>query len=189
MIAPAAFYASRRYHHNIDKPTKLNPGEQMRSLVEKSRYVVLSGVAALLVAAIIAFVWGTLKTITVVEKIIVSLGQDPQIPVILIQLVDVFLIASALFIFAVSLYELFISKLDLPDWMLAHNLNELKSKLSSVIVLVMAVKFLEKLIDWKDPQGTLLFGLAIAIVSGTLIALSYLNVKDGKDETKPDSTA
>ena len=72
----------------------------------------------------------------------------------LIAVVDVFLIATVLFVVAVSLYEMFIGDLKLPEWMVAHNLYELKSKLSGVIILVMAMKFLEKLVDWKAPQDT-----------------------------------
>jgi uncharacterized membrane protein YqhA len=47
------------------------------------------------------------------------------------------------------MYELFINKLALPDWMLAHNLHELKSKLGGVIVLVMVVKFLSTWLSGK----------------------------------------
>ncbi|CAN5497909.1 YqhA family protein [soil metagenome] len=152
----------------------------MRKLIENSRYVALIGVVALLAAAFMAFVWGGLKTLKILQKIVVSYGQDPQIIIGLVQLLDVFLIAAALYLFAVSLYELFIDKLDLPDWMLAHNLYELKSKLSSVIILVMAVNFLENVMAWRDAMATLQFGLAIAIVSAALIGLSYATQK-GKD--------
>ena len=152
----------------------------MRKLIENSRYVALIGVVALLIAAIMAFVWGALKMLKIVQKIVVSYGQDPQIIIGLVQLLDVFLIAAALYLFAVSLYELFIDKLNLPEWMLAHNLYELKAKLSSVIILVMAVNFLENVMAWHDPQATLQFGIAIAIVSLALIGLTYATQK-GKD--------
>jgi len=98
--------------------------------------------------------------------------------VALVEVVDGFLVATILFIFAASMYELFIAEINLPDWMLAHNLHELKTKLSSVLILVMAVKFVEHLVEWKDPHSTLLFGIAIAVVSAILIAFSYLGGKD-----------
>jgi uncharacterized membrane protein YqhA len=62
--------------------------------------------------------------------------------------------------------------------MLAHNLYELKAKLSSVVVLVMAIKFLEYLAEWKDAQNTLFYGISIAIVAGMLIAFGYFGKKD-----------
>jgi uncharacterized membrane protein YqhA len=71
------------------------------------------------------------------------------------------------------MYELFVGNINLPDWMLAHNLHELKTKLSSVIVLVMTVKFLEHLVEWKNPKDSLFFAIAVSVVAATLIAFSY----------------
>lgn len=62
--------------------------------------------------------------------------------------------------------------------MLAHDLYELKAKLSSMIVLVMAVKFLQKLIEVKDAEALLQTGLAVAAVSAVLIAFGYFGKKD-----------
>jgi len=76
------------------------------------------------------------------------------------------------------MYELFINHTALPDWMLAHDLNELKDKLGGVIILVMVVKFLEHLVEWEDPQGSLLFAIAVAVVSIPLIALKHFSGKD-----------
>ena len=150
----------------------------MKFILERSKYFSLIGVVALLLATAAAFGWGTLKTVDVISLIWNSAGRDKAITVELIEIVDSFLIATALLIFAASLYELFIAKLDLPEWMLAHNLYELKAKLSSMIVLVMAVKFLEKLLDVKDPAGLMQIGFAVALMSGVLIAFSYFGKKD-----------
>ena len=81
-------------------------------------------------------------------------------------------------IFSASLYELFIGEVAMPEWMLAHNLYELKAKLSSMIVLVMAVKFLEKLLNVKDYGELLQFAAAVAVMSGMLIAFGYFGKKD-----------
>ena len=85
------------------------------------------------------------------------------------------MIATVLFVVAVSLFEMFIGGLDVSEWMIAHNLYELKSKLAGVVILVMAMKFLEKLFEWKAPQDMLYFGLAIAVVSAALIVMIYFN--------------
>ena len=94
----------------------------MKSILEKSRYLSLVGVISLLLAAIAAFAWGTLKTVNAIILVIQSMGKEASITVEFIEIVDAFLIATAILIFSVSLYELFIGKLDLPEWMLAHNL-------------------------------------------------------------------
>lgn len=119
-------------------------------LLEKTRYLAIVGISSLLLASVVAFGWGAVKTVNVMTLIVTSYGQDPYIAISLVELVDSFLIAIALLILSVSMYKLFIGKLSLPDRMLAHNLHELKTKLSSLIVLVMAVKFLDHLVEWKD---------------------------------------
>jgi hypothetical protein len=58
----------------------------------------------------------------------------------------------------VSLYELFIGELKVPDWMLVRNLDELKSKFTFVIVPVMAVKFLQKILQGESALDVLYYG-------------------------------
>jgi uncharacterized membrane protein YqhA len=91
---------------------------------------------------------------------------------------DKFLIAVGLYIFAVGLYELFIGNLVLPAWLMVKTLHEVKSRLSSIIILVMAIVFLEHLVEWNDPQATLFYGIAVAVVAGGLIAFSQLGARD-----------
>ncbi|HNA90177.1 MAG TPA: YqhA family protein [Anaerolineales bacterium] len=150
----------------------------MKSILERSRYLALIGIISLLVASFAAFIWGTIKTVFTTLLVIQTLGKDSTITIELIELIDIFLIATTILIFAASLYELFIGKLDMPEWMLAHDLYELKAKLSSMIVLVMAVKFLQKMIDVKDTQELLQRGIATALVSAVLIAFGYFGKKD-----------
>ena len=150
----------------------------MKFILEKSRYLAIVGVISLLAAAIAAFAWGTFETYHVVMLVIGSLGKDPAIAVEFIEIVDSFLIATAILIFTISLYELFIADIDVPEWMVAHDLYELKSKLSSMVVLVMGVKFVQKVLDVKDPSDLLQTGLAIAVVSAVLIAFSYFGKKN-----------
>ena len=57
----------------------------------------------------------------------------------------------------------------MPEWLYIDNLSKLKTKLSEVIILFMAVKFLKQLIDVKDAQDTLFIGLAVAVVAAVLI--------------------
>ncbi|MFZ5878155.1 MAG: YqhA family protein [Chloroflexota bacterium] len=150
----------------------------MKTILEKSRYLAFIGIVSLLMAALAAFAWGTLRTFHAVMLVIESLGADAAITIEFIEIVDSFLIATAILIFAVSLYELFIGDINLPEWMLAHNLHDLKAKLSSMVVLVMGVKFLQKLVDYKDAEDLLHVGLSIAAVSAALIAFGYFGKKD-----------
>lgn len=146
----------------------------MKKLLELSRYTAWLGVASLLVASVAAFVWGALKTAKVVGVVFASQGADPAIAVQLVALLDAFLIALALMFFAFSLYELTLGDLDVPDGLVVRSLDQLKSKLSSLLVMVMAVGFVERLVAWEDPRGTALFALAVALVSAVLVAFTRL---------------
>lgn len=150
----------------------------MKFLLERSRYLALIGIISLLVASFAAFAWGIFKTGLTTLLVFQSLGGDSAITIELIELIDIFLIATTILIFSVSLYELFIGELDMPEWMLAHDLYELKAKLSSMIVLVMAVKFLQQVIEAKDGTELLQRGAAVALISAVLIAFGYYGKKD-----------
>jgi uncharacterized membrane protein YqhA len=150
----------------------------MKQFLDSSRYMTLIGALALLAASLAALLWGLAKTYAVIATIAGSLGKDTGIAVDLIKVADAFLLALALYILATNVYHLFISPLPLPDWMLAGNLHDLKAKLSSVIILVLTVKFAETVVDGKDPMAALLTGAAVALVSGMLIAFSHFGGRD-----------
>ncbi len=147
-------------------------------LLEHSRYLILVAVVGSLAAAVAAFGWGIFKT----GKLLVSLAFGPSddnlAKIGFLELMDVFLIATALIIFAIGLYELFFEDVAQPTWLHIHNLHDLKAKVSSVAILVMAITFLEHLVEWKDPQGTLFFGVAVAVVTAALIAFSHFGGQD-----------
>ena len=91
--------------------------------------------------------------------------------------VDLYLIAVVLLIFAFGIYELFVSAIDeaeeseVGDKILAiHSLDELKSKLGNVIVMVLIVSFFKKVIhmDFNTPLDMLylagsIFALALSL--------------------------
>lgn len=152
----------------------------MKTLFEKSKYLSLIAALVLLVTSIFALVWGTVKAIKVWSLMWKSYASDPAISLGLIQLVDAFLIAVVLFIFAVSIYELLVGDLDLPEWMVVHNLHGLKTRLSSVIVLVMAVRFVEHLFEEAaEPLELVYYAVGTAVVSAVLIAFSYFAEREG----------
>ena len=150
----------------------------MKTILEKSRYLAFIGIVPLLVASIAAFGWGFLQTFQIVMLVISSLGTDEGITVGFIKIVDIFLIATAMLIFTLSLYRLFIGEINAPQWMLAEDLYELKGKLSSMLVLVLAVKYLEYFVEVKDANELLLRGIAVTLVSAVLIAFGYFGKRN-----------
>lgn len=150
----------------------------MKRLIEKSKNLILIAVASSLIASAAGFAAGFIKTLSVIIEFIRSYGQNPLGAIALIEVMDIFLLATVLFIFAMGMYELFIENIELPEWLIINNLHDLKVKLSSVIILIMGITFLKHLVEWTDPAGTLFFGIAVAVVSVSLIAFGYYGGKD-----------
>jgi len=150
----------------------------MDRFFEKSKYLIFIAVVSALLASMFAFLLGVVKTGFVFVELITTYGKDPIIAAHLVEIMDTFLIAIALLVFSVGIYELFIEDLSLPEWLVIHNLHDLKAKLGSIIILVMAVTFLKHLVEWRDPQGTYYFGISVAVVSAALIAFSHFGKKD-----------
>ena len=133
--------------------------------------MILIAVFSSLLAAGMTFLWGAYKTIIMILHFVTAIGGEAyKLRVETIAIMDIFIIATALLIFALGLYELFIAKLDLPEWLTFNNLDELKNSLRRVIIFIMAVTFLEKLVLWENPKSTLMFGIAIALITAVLIA-------------------
>jgi uncharacterized membrane protein YqhA len=139
----------------------------MKDILERSRYILLIAVGALLLASATLLVWGAYTTLDAVWGLING-GGKPTITITFIQLIDTLLVATILYVFAVALYELFIGDLELPGWLVIHNLDELKSKLIGVIVLVIVVAFAEHFVSWDDSQKLWLNALSAAVVIGVL---------------------
>jgi len=155
----------------------------MKKVIEASKYLSLIAVITLLLVFILALLWGVGRAVTAAYEIISSYGQSSSVSLLLIKVIDAFLIAVVLYVLAASIYRLFIDDTGLPARMVVRNLPELKSKLSGIIVLVLAVHFVEAL--FEETQGAmdlLWLGLATSAVAGALIAFSYLGAKD---EGKP----
>ena len=150
----------------------------MDRFFEKSKYLIFIAVVSAFLASMFAFLLGVVKTWFVFVELITTYGKDPIIAAHLVEIMDVFLIAIALFMFSVGTYELFIGDIELPEWLVIRNLHDLMVKLGSVIILIMVVTFLKHLVEWRDPQGSFYFGIAAAVVSASLIAFSHFKSKD-----------
>jgi len=154
----------------------------MKWLIERSRYLALIGVGGLLVCAVTAFTLGVYKTFRTVVSIALQEAKDDFALILLFDCLDSFLVATAMLVISVSLYELFIGKLKVPDWMLVRNLSELKAKFTFVIIPVMAVKFLQKLLASAEGLQILYYGIAVGVVSISLAAVNYVSEKEKMDE-------
>ncbi len=84
--------------------------------------------------------------------------------------IDLFLVGVTLLISAIGLYELFIRDIPsdhpagLPSWLEIHDLNDLKSRVLAMIILVLSVSFVETAVDSPDGRQVLELGGGVALV-------------------------
>lgn len=117
-----------------------------------------------------------------------------QLAVSLIELTDIFLLGMVLYVVALGMYQLFIDRwISVPSWMRVDNLQELKSHLISVIVVLMAVSFLADLVEFESGRDLLYEGAAIALVASSLSVFTFIahrnhdDVQTGEDASPSDA--
>jgi len=151
-------------------------------IISQTRYMVIIAVAASLALAATLFLFGAVHAVGIIADTIAALGDAKKtkaFAIASVEIVDFFLIATALYIVGIGLYELFIRDLDLPAWLTITSLEELKQRLISVIVVALAVAFLAQVANWDGASNLLPFGTAIAVVVVALGAFSFLKYARG----------
>lgn len=156
----------------------------MKWLIEKSRYLALIGVLGLIVGAMTSLFSGAYKTFKVVENTVLHYSSSEYKLIELFDCLDSFLVAVALIVIAISLYELFIGDLEVPDWMFVRDLSELKAKFSFVIIPILAVQFLQNLLASKNALDLLYYGIAVALVIASLTVFTFVSEKEKELEMK-----
>src|SRR5437763_1959030 len=119
-----------------------------------SRVVVVVPVIVLLLSAMASFAYGTEVSIKSVVSFVVSPQLTSHNLGFLLLLTDLFLVGATLMIAGFGLYELFITRIDAPDpgkrlpgWLRMHDLNDLKARVISMIILVAAVTFTDVAVE------------------------------------------
>ena len=150
----------------------------LRRFTAWTRYVIVIPVAGLFIGAVTLVVMAGFEVYKTVMHAL-SGGLEKKVAVLdFIELADVFLLATVLYIMALGLFELFIDdRLPVPHWLEIHTLDDLKEKLVGVVVVVLAVSFLGKVIEADSARALLELGIGIAAV---IAALSYFLGKISK---------
>lgn len=162
----------------------------MEWLVEKSRYLPLIGIFSMLVGSLAAFGVGAVKTVQVMQTAFTQYTEAEPTLYVLFEALDCFLVGTGLIVIAVGLYELFIGGLEVPDWMLVDNLDELKAKFVFVIIPVMAAKFVQRILkEDTNALDTLYYGGAIAIITLALSAFVFVSIKEKEVDIEDSGSA
>jgi uncharacterized membrane protein YqhA len=168
----------------------------------RSRFIVLLAVVASLLASIILFIIATADVFWVAGKALRYYGVPiagtlPEsyeefhgdVVVHIIGAVDDYLLATVLLIFALGLYELFVSKIEEAESdahqssriLLIRNLDDLKDRLAKVVLLILIVTFFKNVIHttFDEPLNILFLGAGILLVA---LALYFTHARKGEEK-------
>jgi uncharacterized membrane protein YqhA len=139
-------------------------------------YLAVIPVVVLALAALGAFVYGAAVFVHLVGNIVSHpFPVGHQVGLFLLD-TDLFLIGATLLISAVGFYELFVREIPadsparMPAWLEMHDLNDLKGRIVAMIVMVLAVSFVELAVD-ADGGGGAADGLHILEIGGGVAAV------------------
>jgi uncharacterized membrane protein YqhA len=153
----------------------------MQRLISASRYLIVIPALGSFIAATALMLYGALEIVQLISETIaigVSTKGAKALALAFIEVVDLFLLGTVLYIIALGLYELFVDdQLPLPPWLVIHDLDDLKNKLTGVVILVMGVLFLGQVVTWDGERDLLRYGGGIALM---IAALTYFLSQRGK---------
>jgi uncharacterized membrane protein YqhA len=125
----------------------------------------------------------TVITISHTTKASVSRENSKQLILSCIEVVNLFLLATVFYITALGFYELFIDdRIKVPIWLEIHTIDNVKTQLTSVIVVVLSVLFLSEVVRWNGGRNILPLGGGIAVVIAALTYFLSSQVKKPKSD-------
>ena len=152
-------------------PPPAPEGAPPRSLrfIAAARYLIIIAVLCLLLGATVLLAYGAKETFGILGALLGGEMKAKGLILAFIELTDLFLLATVLYVMAIGLFELFVDdRLDLPTWLEIHDLNDLKEKLIGVLVVVMGVVFLGQVVTWDGERDLLRYGAGNALVIAAL---------------------
>lgn len=162
----------------------------MTPLLGISRYMIILAVLGALLGATTLLIYGLIEAVQLVISTIeygsVSRKGAKSLALEFIEIIDLFLMGTVFYIVALGLYELFIDNtVKLPAWLTIKTLDDLKSKLITVVIVVLAVLFLGQVVTWDGQTDLMGLGIGIAVVIAALTwLLSLKSASKPKDDPK-----
>jgi uncharacterized membrane protein YqhA len=140
----------------------------LRRILGTSRFLITLAVVGTFITSAMLMVFGLWRAVTLALDV-VDLPEGTDVSKILIvdaiSIIDIFLIGTVLYIISAGLYQLFLDhRLPLPRWLTIDTLDDLKARLTGVIVVALLVAFLGFVIEWQDDTDILAPGVGIAAI-------------------------
>lgn len=153
--------------------------------IGRSRAVVVVAVIAVMLAAFSLFVLGAWLALTIIwgawTEVFRGEIDSAELIVRFLEIVTVMLKAVFFYLIGVGFYSLFISPLNVTVALGVETLNDLETKIISVIIVIMAVDFLEEFIAFESPVAVLQGAAALALAVGALVLFKIFTNREGQE--------
>ena len=154
-------------------------------LIGRSRIVVVVAVVAVLLCAFSLFLLGAFLAAEAIWQawggVIGGEEESTEVTIRFLEIVTVMLKAVFFYLIGVGLYSLFISPLNVTVALGVETLNDLETKVISIVIVIMAVSFLERFIERRDPMEVLLTAGALGIGTAALVFFKIYTNKEGEE--------
>jgi uncharacterized membrane protein YqhA len=162
------------------------------------RFITFFAVLGSMIAAIILFIISSMQVYKGVSEFILHFGNIDggsieHLVAIFVASIDGYLFATVLVIFSMGVYELFINKIDpvnkvldsRPSWLQINSIDDLKSSLGKVILMILIVSFFEHSLNihYETVNDLLFLGIGILLISAALY-LTHIGGGHKHDEKK-----
>jgi len=160
--------------------------EPLGRVIGRTRYVVLLAVIAVLLVALSLFLLGTILAIMGIWEAWAALLhgrlEATDLTVEFLEIVSVMLKAVFFYLIGVGFYSLFIAPLNIATSLGVETLNDLETKVVSVVIVILAVRFLEEFVSGKQASEILQYGGALAVTVAALVLFQFYNHRAKGDQ-------
>lgn len=162
-------------------------------LIGRSRLIVVVAVVAVMLAAFSLFLLGAYLAFENMyfawRGVVSGEVESTDLTVRFLEIVTVMLKAVFFYLIGVGLFSLFISPLNVTVALGVETLNDLETKVISVVIVIMGVHFLEHFIQWIDPMVTLQHAASLGIVVSALVFFKIFAAKEAQENKRTRTEA
>lgn len=159
----------------IDWRAVLRERPFLGSFVLLARGTMLIAIVATFVIATALLIYTLFEVYEAIKLLITTKSDGKKLTLAAIEAIDTFLLVTVLHIVAIGLYQLYIqNEIPVPKWVKVETIDDLKTTLSGVVILVLAVFFLGRAIVGDASQNLLPMGGGIGAVIVALTLFMFM---------------
>lgn len=163
----------------IDYPHRMN------RILASARYAVVIPSFASILSALLLMIQGSVEMIRAIVDVGIN-GTNLKLTIVaILTAVDGILLGTVLLVIGYGLYELFIDQdLDVPASLLVRDLDDLKSKLTGVVVAIISVIFVGVFVDTTRASDVIACGVGAGAILTGLAFFAFASRKEESEKGK-----